>query len=166
MNKTIIFEKMHELEKLINYKFKKISLLADAMKSPRLSLNDDRKKNSELNNDALAMLGDNTFKMIINDLLFDKDIEFKSSTSANRKKLESRSVMHAVIMNEGIINYAYDDNYFYIDEEVKKEKLKKNLYDFYLVAIVGAIYLDSNHEETKKWVKEWLVPKLIKYKNE
>ncbi len=68
-------------------------------------------------------------------------------------------------MFEGIIDYAYNDKHFYKDKHVSEnEKVRSSKHDSYLEAIVGAVFYDSNYEIVKKWIKEWLLPLLEKYK--
>ena len=63
MNQERIEKEMHELEEKLDYQFKNINLLAEAMRSQKLP-DDDRNK-KEYSNEALAFLGDTIIKFLI-----------------------------------------------------------------------------------------------------
>ena len=71
MDKEIIKEKMHELEKLLNYNFKSIDFLSDAMCSQKLeNTNENGKNHTEYSNESLSFLGDTIIKFLIANHLY------------------------------------------------------------------------------------------------
>lgn len=82
--------------------------------------------------------------------------------------MEQNNVLYDVLISETIDDYAYKDDHFRKDEKNTKNfddnKVSCNKHDMYIEAIVGAIYCDSGFEKTKRWINEWLLPRLEKNK--
>ena len=53
----------------------------------------------------------------------------------------------------GIYPFAYNDQHFG-DEATPRHRLPYGAHDFYLEAIVAAVYLDRGQEYTRQWVLE------------
>ena len=76
MDLSRIETEMHELEKKLEYKFKNILLLAEAMKSQKLEkLPEDGDNQNEYSNESLAFLGDTIIKFLIADSLYEDKSE-------------------------------------------------------------------------------------------
>lgn len=168
MDKKRIYDEMSELEIKLSYKFNKISLLAEAMKSVKIEVPDSGKNHREYSNEVLATVGDAILKAVIADRLFsDTPNITKGKLTTIKKCLENNKTLHGVDCGEGIINYAFNEKHFYNDPNVPgQEKVVSNGHDAYVEAIVGAIYYDSNFEITKQWINVYLYPLLEKYKVE
>ena len=151
---------MLKLEKLINYEFKDLNKLADAMNSTSLG-------NDVHYNDALATVGDAVLKSLIADYLYQNVTKSKSDITDKKKDLEKNETLHNVVMKTGIINYAYNDKHFYNDKNIPdNEKVVSKGHDSYLEAIVGAIYYDGGYNSLKKWFLGFLYECLCIYKVE
>jgi dsRNA-specific ribonuclease len=73
--------------------------------------------------------------------------------------------MHSIMMNEGLIQYSYHDNYFYKDNPPENEKVADKQHDPYIEAIAAAIYRDGGWESVTDWFHKWLLPLLKKHKD-
>ena len=56
--------------------------------------------------------------------------------------------------------YAYNDEYFAKDNPPDHKKLPNSTHDPYIERIAAAIYFQSGFDELKKWVLNWLLPKI------
>lgn len=164
--KELIEENMRELEKKIKYHFKDISLLARAMGAIKIEIPDQGKNNKEYANSGLATLGDAILKAVLTDILYRSyGIQTKGQLTAKKSELEKSSVLHNIMDDEKLIDYAFNRKHFYKDKGIPdNEKVVNNNHDQYIEAIVAAIYYDSNYDTVKEWISEWLFPLLNKYK--
>ncbi|MCH5179834.1 MAG: hypothetical protein J1F32_01290 [Erysipelotrichales bacterium] len=157
MDEIRIKKEMKELEIKLKYVFKDIRYLITSMSSI--------KKDSQYENGGLATVGDAILKAVIATNLYQEGFTTKSQITEKKAELENNKTLHSVVMNEGIINYAYNEYHFHKDSNVPDhEKVACGNHDPYIEAIIGAIYFDSNFDKTKKWINEWLIPLLKKYK--
>ncbi len=166
MDKSRIEKEMHELEKKLGYTFKKISLLADAMKSQKLEkLPGDGNNQKEYSNEALAFLGDTIIKFLIAKYLYGNGKnKRKGAMTDKRSELENNCIFHKIMIEEGLISYSYHDKFFYMDNPPDHEKVVKKQHDPYIEAIAAAIYKDGGWKAVTLWFKNWLLPHLEKYK--
>ena len=166
MDQSRIEKEMHELEKKLEYTFKKISFLADAMKSQKLEkLPDDGDNQKEYSNEALAFLGDTIIKFLIAKYLYgDGNNKRKGAMSIKKSELEKNCIFHRIMIEEDLISYSYHDKYFYMDNPPDHEKVVRKQHDPYIEAIAAAIYNDGGWEAVTVWFKNWLLPLLEKYK--
>lgn len=160
MDQQRIKEKMEELESIIRFPFKDISHLKKAMCS---SIIGTRRK--EYANEGLATVGDAVLKTVIADNLYEvKKITAKGEITKAKSKLESNKTLYKVMINKGLITFAYNDKHFYGDNDIPdNEKVAAGEHDAYLEAIIGAMYYDSGFEKTKEWIVNWLMPLLDEY---
>lgn len=63
-----------------------------------------------------------------------------------------------------IIEYAYNNEYFQSDNPPKHKQVVNKKHDPYIESIVGGVYYDAGFDKTKKWIIEWLLPLLEKYR--
>jgi dsRNA-specific ribonuclease len=164
MDNERIEKEMHELEILLHYPFRNIRNLAKAMGSIKLEIPGQGKNGSEYSNEGLATVGDTILKFVLADKLYREGITAKGQITSKKSSIEKNSVMHRMMLSEGLLNYAYNDDHFYKDSDTPDhEKVVCKEHDPYIEAIVGAVYYDSNYETTKRWILEWLLPLLEKY---
>ncbi len=164
MDDKRIEKEMQELESKLNYKFKNISWLANAMASIKIDVEGAGDHHSEYSNERLATVGDAILDFVIADVFYNDQIKTKGEITTKRSKLVNNRVMHQVMLKEGFINYAYNDLHFYKDKGTPKhEKVVSKKHDPYIEAITAAIYYDSGFEDTRKWIIATLVPLLEKY---
>ena len=165
MDWTRIEKEMHELETKLEYTFRDISLLAEAMKSQKLEkLPADGKNKKEYSNEALAFLGDTIIKFLIARYLYgDGENKRKGTMTGEKSKLEKNETLHSVMMNENLIQYSYNDNCFHKDNPPGHLKVVTKEHDPYIEAIAAAIYKDGGWEAVTIWFENWLLPRLEGY---
>ena len=164
MDKKRIENEMRELEIIIHYHFIDISWLAEAMGSIKITVVGQGKNGAEYSNEGLATVGDTILKSVIADSLYRSGIKTKGEITSRKSILENNSTMHRLMLEEGLINYSYNDLHFYKDSNIPEhEKVVCKEHDPYIEAIVGAVYYDSNFDTTKRWILKWLLPLLEKY---
>ena len=159
---------MRQLEKLIQYEFNEISWLSKAMEAIRVEVPGEGANHKEYTNEGLATVGDAILKFVIADKLYREGKKEKGVITSEKSKIENNECMYKlanemIIDGKRIIDFAYNDKHFYIDDCLDHEKVANSNHSPYVEAIIGAVYYDSNFENTKKWILEWLLPKLKKY---
>ena len=168
MDWSRIEKDMHELETKLEYNFRDTSLLAKAMKSQKLEkLPDDGKTKKEYSNEALAFLGDTIIKFLIANQLYGNEKENdkrKGPMTIKKSELERNCIFHKIMIEENLISYSYHDKHFHMDNPPDHEKVVTKKHDPYIEAIAAAIYKDGGWEAVTKWFKNWLLPRLEKYK--
>jgi len=146
-----INHEMHELEKLLKYKFKEISLLAEAMNSTPIG-------SHEHVNERLAIVGDAILDTVIADMLYlDKSNKTKQIITEKRKDLVKNAILHRLTNDKGFIQYAYNESYFFKDNPPKDNKVVNKKHDAYIEAIIGAIYYDASYKAVKVWIKDHIL---------
>ena len=140
--------KVHEFEKKINYKFRNKSLIDLAF------THSSYKNKTNTDYERLEFLGDRVLSLILSEHLFLKyPNENEGALSKRLSNLVSKQTLLEVA-NEISIKEMLKINY----SEKKNLKLKKNISILSDVcdALIGAIYLDSNLDNAKKFIfKHW-----------
>lgn len=170
-NPKRIKEEMFKLEKSLGYSFNDISRLEEAMRSFTIPKKENDGNNSrKYSNGALATVGDAILKAVLADYLFsEKHLKTEGEITTKKEALENNEVLHRLMVEEKLIGYAYNESHFKKDEEGTNKyghiKVPDSIeHTPYLEAIIAAIYYDCGFEKTKKWILNWLLPKLEKYK--
>ena len=164
MQKTRIDAEMRELELKIHYHFNDINWLSKAMKSVLIDLPGEGKNHKEYSNEGLATVGDTILKSVIADKLYREGIKTKGEITAKKSDIENNASMHKMMIEEGLIDYSYNELHFYKDSNIPDyEKVVCKEHDHYVEAIIGAVFYDSNYDTTKRWILKWLLPTLNKY---
>lgn len=134
---------MEEISKIINYNFKDENLLNLALTHSSYA----HKFNTE-NNERLEFLGDSILGFVVAEYLM-KEFNLKEGDlSKIRAKLVSTLNLSKIVTNKGLQTYIKTS-----PEELKNvEAVKADLFE----ALLGAIYLDSNLNECKKFIFEML----------
>jgi len=140
--------KVHEFEKKINYKFRNKSLIDLAF------THSSYKNKTNTDYERLEFLGDRVLSLVLSEHLFLKyPNENEGALSKRLSDLVSKQTLLEVA-NEISIKEMLKINYF----EKKNLKLRKNISILSDVceALIGAIYLDSNLDNAKKFIfKHW-----------
>ena len=166
MDKSRIEREMHELEAKLGYTFKDISLLAAAMKSILLDKRENGGKNyKEYSNEALSFLGDTIIKFLIAHHLYGLD-KRKGDMTTEKSNLENNEIFHKIMKDEeeSLIDFAYNDKYFYKDDPPQHEQVCSGRHDPYIEAIAAAIYWDGGWSNVTEWFENWLLPRLQKHR--
>ena len=105
-----IENEMRKLELKIDCHFNDISWLAKAMGSIKIEVSGQGKNASEYSNEGLATVGDAILKFVIADYLYRiEGITTKGKITTTKSGLENNSTMHRIMLEEGLIAYAYND---------------------------------------------------------
>lgn len=164
MQKTRIDAEMRELELKIHYHFNDIDWLSKAMKSVLIDLPGEGKNHKEYSNEGLTEVGDTILKSVIADKLYREGLKTKGKITAKKSDIENNASMHKMMIEEGLIDYSYNELHFYNDSNIPDhEKVVCKEHDPYVEAIIGAVFYDSNYDTTKRWILKWLLPTLNKY---
>lgn len=163
MDEELIYQKMHELEEKIEYRFNNIGLLSKAMCSEKRECVGG-KNHSEYTNEALATVGDTLLKFVLADDLYCKCVSPKGEITSRKSALEKNEVMHKIMTECDLIGYAYNDKHFQSDTNIPEhEKVVNKEHDPYIEAMVGAVFYDSNYDTAKHWILKWLLPLLERF---
>ena len=102
----------------------------------------------------MATLGDAVLKLVWSEHFFLEGLD-KDEISRRKVPLERNATLKAMCDKVGIYPFAYNDSYF-ANEAPKTRRLPYGSHDFYLEAIIAAIYLDRGLDYTREWVlKFW-----------
>ena len=126
------------------------------MKSEKIAKNN-------YSNERLAFLGDTIIKFLIAEKLYKSKNQVKGDMTKEKSALECNDTFHEVMDKEGLSKYAYNDDYFAMDNP-PDHKAVHTSHDPYIEAIAAAIYLDSGWRGVRKWFNGWLYPRLEKHK--
>ncbi|MEQ9115391.1 MAG: ribonuclease III [Rickettsiales bacterium] len=135
------------LENIINYKFKNKSLLTEALTHPSLSCSNTR------NYERLEFLGDSVLSLVLTEILMNK---FPESNEGDLAKKRSY-----LVKGESLADIAKEiglDKYIILSptEERLGGRANKNILENVVESLLGAMYLDSNFDECKKFIsKTW-----------
>ena len=147
---------LNKLENKINYKFKNISLLEEALTHSSYKINNKKiKKNYE----RLEFLGDRVLGLILSEFLF------KMFPDVNEGILDNYFQKNA--NQDNLFNYAQRINLSVFLKTQKGDNLIKNksILSDAIEAIIGAIYIDSGLDECRIFIVKNIIDKrLIKSK--
>ncbi len=146
---------LNKLEKLINYKFKNISLLKEALTHSSYKINIIKIKNYE----RLEFLGDRVLGLILSEFFF------KNFPEANEGVLDNYFQKNA--NQDNLFNYAQKINLSVFLKTQKGDNLIKNksILSDAIEAIIGAIYIDSGLDACRIFIVNNIIDnKLIKSK--
>lgn len=133
-------------QKVLNYKFKQQDLLVQALTHKSFTI---EKNKDKPNNERLEFLGDSILNFVIAEKLVDLFpqgqeglLSKKRATLVNLNKLAEKAE-----------SFKLEEYMYFGPGEVKQgNHLNARLQGSCVEALIGAIYLDSNYETTKKWV--------------
>lgn len=166
MKETRIVEQMHKLEEKIKYKFKDIQLLASAMCVDKPYSNTENSKD-ELANECFATIGDTLLKSVLAIKFYSAGNKRKGVLTEVKRPYEENATFYELVRKEKLIEYSYNEKYFYIDKQLEEDKMPSPGHDPFVEAIIGAIYFDTNENYVlvKNWIITNLFPLLKKYKS-
>ena len=134
--------------------------------SIKIEVPSQSKNGDEYLNEGLATIGDTILKSVIADKFYREGITTKGEITIRKSNIEKNVIMHKIMIEKGLIDYAYNNLHFYKDPNIPdNEQVVHKEHDPYIEAMVGAVYYDSgNYETTKSWILKWLIPLLELYK--
>jgi len=139
-----ILKKMEELAGRLGYDFHDLSYLAQAMYCEK------EPGNFNYTNDAMATVGDAVLKLIWCELFFSMGLD-KDEITARKANMENNRTLKNLCDAVEAHKFAYNDRYF-ADEAPPRYALPHYDHDFYIEAIIAAIYKDRGLRYTRKWV--------------
>ena len=145
--KQEITARMQELAGKLSYPYRDISHLARAMYC--------RKQHGHNNytNDAMATLGDAVLKLIWSEHFFSLGLD-KDDITRKKADMENNGTLKNLCDLIGAQGYAYNNTHFAADAPAHS-RLPHRDHDFYIEAIIAAIYLDLGLEATRSWVLDF-----------
>ena len=142
--KERILQKMSELADKLHYTYHNLSHLARAMYCKK------EKGHSNYTNDAMATLGDAVLKLIWSEYFFNQGMD-KDEITEKKANVENNGTLKNLCDLIGAQEYAYNDLYF-ASEAPQSRRLPHRDHDFYIEAIIAAIYRDRGLTYTRAWV--------------
>ena len=146
---------IYNLEKIINYKFNKVSLLEEALTHSSYQKNKISNKNK--NYERLEFLGDRVLGLVLSEYLF------KTFTKAKEGVLDNYFQKYAT--QENLYNYAKKINLSLFIKTQKGDNLENNksILSDVVEAIIGAIYIDSGLINCKKFIINNIIDQCLIY---
>ena len=145
-----------EIEKILDYNFKDIELLNEAL--THSSIKKNNKEIKVFNYERLEFLGDRILGFIISDLLYKKFPFFQEGDlSFLFQKYTNTQFLSEVAINLNL-------NKFVIVQKGDSLENKESIMSDLIESIVAAIYIDSNLENAKLFIKNKIL-KNVKIKN-
>ena len=141
-----------EIEKILDYKFKNIELLNEALTHSSTKKN---KKNKRIfNYERLEFLGDRILGFIISDLIFKKFPNFQEGElSIVFQKYTNTKFLSNIAISLGL------DKFVIVQKGDSLEK-KDSIMSDLIESIIAAIYIDSNLDNAKLFIKNKILNNL------
>ena len=146
---------LNELEKNINYKFKNINLLKEAITHSSYQKNNYKIKKK--NYERLEFLGDRVLGLVLSEYLI--------KTFPKEKEGILDNYFQKYANQENLYNYAKKINLHVFLKTQKGDNLENNksILSDVVEAIIGAIYLDSGLKSCAKFIKKKIIDKELIY---
>lgn len=164
MNEKRIIENMHKLEEKLNYHFNDINQLATAMCVDK-PYNETNSSTDEYFNGSLSTVGDALLNSVLAVYFYKKGYNRTGILTEIKKPYVENSTFHKLVREEKWINYSYNSEFFYTDEQPNDKKMPDPSHDPFVEAIIAAIYFDAkeDYETIKNWILDNLYPLLKKH---
>ena len=144
LSKQIIQQRMRELAKQLDYDYADLSHLSAAMFCKA------EEKYNDYTNDAMATLGDAVLKLVLAEYFFDLGMD-KDEITKRKLELEKNATLKTICDRAELYAYAYNEHYFSGDAPPHK-RLPYSDHDFYVEAVIGAIYKDPGLAYVRDWI--------------
>ncbi len=139
-----ITQRMKELAERLRYPYRDLSHLARAMYCKK------EPGRGNYANDAMATVGDAVLKLVWSEHFFDAGLD-KDEITERKADLENNATLKNLCDLVGAQRFAYNDDYF-ADEAPAHRRLPHRDHDFYMEAIIAAIYRDLGLEAVREWI--------------
>ena len=138
------------LESIISYNFKNRTIL-------KIALQHSSKIKTPDNYERLEFLGDSILGAVVSEWLFKKEFNAnEGDLSKKRSLLINKKKISTISEKLGLIKYANFDCSIDLNIESTRQKISSDLYE----AVIGAIFLDSGYDASKKFIKMSLLTEL------
>ncbi len=138
----VIDSRMHDLEKIIGFKFRNIRNLANAMCSIIKERPDAGKNAQEYYNSALATVGDSVIKTILSSQLFKEGL-YMGEITKKKSDMENNDRFFDLSDRHDLYKYSFNRKCFFEDAP-QNERLPNSKHNAFFEAIAGAIFFDSD----------------------
>ena len=101
----------------------------------------------------MATLGDAVLKLVWSEHFFSQGLD-KDEITQKKSDLENNGTLKNLCDIASAQSFAYNDRYF-ADEAPEHRRLPHRDHDFYIEAIIAAIYLDRGLQYTRAWIKKF-----------
>lgn len=147
-------EEILELQKKLEYQFRDVNLLEQAL--IHRSYGNENWKYKNINNEKLELLGDAVLDLIVTEYLY---LNFEADSEGELAKLKAMIVSEPVLA--GISQRINLGKYLLLSkgEELTNGRAKESILGDAFEALLGAVYLDSGFEKVKE-----IALKYLKYK--
>ncbi len=142
-----ILARMADLAAALDYTYRDLTHLSRAMYCKK------QRGHGNYTNDAMATLGDAVLKLVWSEHFFAQGLD-KDEITQRKADLENNGTLKNLCDVTGAQNFAYNDQHF-ADEAPGHRRLPHRDHDFYIEAIIAAIYLDRGLQYTKGWIKKF-----------
>ena len=143
-----------EIEKILDYKFKDIELLNEALTHSSIKNNNKQKK--KFNYERLEFLGDRILGFIISDLIFKKFPNFQEGDlSILFQKYTNTEFLSKIAIGLNL-------NKFVIVQKGDSLEKKDSIMSDLIESIIAAIYIDSNLENARLFIKKKILNEMKK----
>ena len=141
-----------EIEKILDYKFKNIELLNEALTHSSIKINNEHKK--VFNYERLEFLGDRILGFMISDLLFKKFPNFQEGDLSTlfQKYTNTKFLSNAAIR----LNL----NKFVVVQKGDALEKKDSIMSDLIESIIAAIYIDSNLDNVRLFIENKILDNL------
>lgn len=149
-------KKLKTLQKILRYKFRRIIHLQQALThSSFVNENPEKKLNS---NETLEFLGDAVLGLVISEYLYKKFPDFsEGKMSILRSSLVNESALADIAFSLDLGEYIFLGK----GEDREKSKSRPSLLSNTLEALIGAMFLDGNLKQAKKFIEKIYQKKMI-----
>ena len=134
-----------KLEAALNYRFKDMALLEEALTHPSLKQIDNTRRHYE----RFEFLGDSILGFLVTEMIFHR---FNKYTEGTIAKIKAHVVSCEVIIEVATQIHLADYMIMSSGEENSGGRINRHNIENTMEALLGAIYLDSNIEDTRKIV--------------
>lgn len=101
----------------------------------------------------MATVGDAAIKLYLSDRLYEQGLS-KADITEQKKKWECNKYLKEISDRMQLSHYAHDDTGRFRDDTSEHEKMPDPGHNFYLEAVVGAVFKDGGYEKLTEWLKE------------
>ncbi len=143
---------VNNIEQILSYQFKNKSLL-------KIALSHSSIKSTPYNYQRFEFLGDSIIGYVVSDYLIKNTNYDEGRSTIIKSKYVSRKNLAEVSKSLNLVKFIQIDNSINLKSVTTSTKICSDIYE----SIVGAIYLDSNIENVKKFIYDTLLNK--KYTN-
>ena len=144
MTKQQVSKRMAALAARLHYDMHDDRYLSEAMFCEKEEGHDNYTK------DAQATLGDAVLKLVLSEHFFDRGFD-KGEITRRRVALENNDTLKAIADCLSLGNDAFNRDFF-ADEAPAHRRLPYRAHDFYLEAVIAAIYRDRGLAYVRDWI--------------